>query len=80
MTISNQDIFTAMVDAWEPPIVANTSVKKFTFNVISGKRIQNLCSEGKGPERMKIGKRTFYDKKKLANWLRAHTSPKGEQS
>ena len=56
-----------------PPIIARAEVGKLLGGVISSKRLANLDSEGKGPKRMRIGRKVAYKTEDLLDWLAART-------
>jgi len=70
-----KDIFDQMAARWPSEVVARTAIKRFTGEMISGKYIANLDSEGKGPVRITIGRKVGYPVKELVDWLRGR-SPK----
>ena len=64
------DIFQEMVDRWPSAIVARTEVENFTGGMVSSKYIANLDSDGRGPVRVKLGRKVGYPVKDLVAWLR----------
>lgn len=53
-----------------PPVVARTSVPKLLGGLISVGRLANLDSEGRGPRRIKLGRKTGYLRSDLIAWMR----------
>jgi hypothetical protein len=64
------DIFDQMGEEWSAPICARTQIERFCGGMISSKTMANLDSQGVGPERVKIGRRTGYPVDSLIQWLR----------
>ena len=56
-----------------PPIIARDQVHKLLGGVISAKTLANLDSEGKGPKRMRIGRKVVYKADGFLEWLAAKT-------
>jgi predicted DNA-binding transcriptional regulator AlpA len=54
-----------------PPIIARDQVYKLLGGVISGKTLANLDSDGKGPKRIRIGRKVAYKTDDLLEWLEA---------
>ena len=52
-----------------PPIIARTAVSELCGGLISARYLANLDSEGRGPERVKIGRRVGYLRDSLVDWL-----------
>lgn len=53
-----------------PEIIARNKIEIFTGGLLSKGHMQNLDSEGKGPRRIKIGKRCGYLREDLVKWLK----------
>ena len=53
-----------------PPIIARSEIETYLGGIISKGYMQNLDSEGKGPKRIKIGKRCGYLREDLVDWLK----------
>ena len=71
--------FQLMVEAWEGgPYVARSQVGKFSGGMLHPKTMANLDSQGEGPERVKYGKRVYYEVEKLVQWAQSRGS--GEQA
>lgn len=56
-----------------PPILARTEVPKLTGNLISAGRLANLDSEGKGPRKIKVGRKVGYTRADFIAWLRSRS-------
>jgi len=54
-----------------PPVIARNKIGFFLGGLLSKGYMQNLDSEGKGPKRIKIGKRCGYVREDLIDWLRS---------
>lgn len=54
-----------------PPMVARNKIPFYLGGMISKGYMQNLDSEGKGPKRIKIGKRCGYLREDLIEWLKS---------
>lgn len=54
-----------------PPVIARNKIAFFLGGLLSKGYMQNLDSEGKGPKRIKIGKRCGYLREDLIEWLRS---------
>jgi len=52
-----------------PPIISRDHVERLLGGVISAKHLANLDSLGKGPKRMRIGRKVAYRTDDLLNWL-----------
>ena len=56
-----------------PPIISRDHVEKYLGGVISSKTLANLDSEGKGPKRMRVGRKIAYFTEDLLEWLSLRT-------
>ena len=56
-----------------PPMISRDHVEKFLGGVISSKNLANLDSMGKGPKRMRIGRKVAYLTEDLLEWLETRT-------
>jgi len=56
-----------------PPLVARHDIDKYLGGVVSRGYLQNLDSLGKGPRRIKIGKKVGYLREDLVDWLISRT-------
>ncbi len=65
----DDSIFIQMADKWPSQIIARTEIKKFTGGMINEKYQANLDSAGKGPERIRIGRKIGYPKYPYVAWL-----------
>ena len=54
-----------------PPVIARNKISYFLGGLLSKGYMQNLDSEGKGPKRIKIGKRCGYLREDLIDWLKS---------
>ena len=52
-----------------PPIISRDHVPKLLGGVISSKTLANLDSEGKGPKRIRIGRKVAYLREDLIEFL-----------
>jgi hypothetical protein len=52
-----------------PPIISRDHVEKYLVGVISKRTLANLDSAGKGPKRMRIGRKIAYRTEDLLEWL-----------
>ena len=57
-----------------PPVIAREQVPKLLGGVISSKTLANLDSEGKGPKRIRVGRKVAYITEDLLHWLEARTA------
>jgi len=57
-----------------PPIIARDHVENFLGGVISSKRLANLDSLGKGPKRIRIGRKVAYKTNDLLEWLESRAN------
>ena len=57
-----------------PPIIARHDIEKYLGGIISRGYLQNLDSEGKGPKRIRIGKKVGYLRSDLIVWLESRSS------
>ncbi len=60
----------AMVESWPSALVARTEVERFTGGLMNPKYQANLDSLGKGPERIRIGRKIGYMTRTYADWLK----------
>ena len=56
-----------------PPLISRDHVEKYLGGVITAKTLANLDSEGKGPKRMRIGRKVAYMTEDLLEWLSLRT-------
>jgi len=54
-----------------PPVISRNKISYYLGGLLSVGYMQNLDSEGKGPKRIKIGKRCGYLREDLIEWLRS---------
>ena len=64
-----KSVFQEMADRWPSMIIARTKVPEFTGGLISEKYMANLDAAGKGPERVRIGRKIGYPKRPYVAWL-----------
>lgn len=64
------DIFTEL-ERTLPPIIARTEVPRLTGGLISAGRMANLDSEGKGPRKIKVGRKVGYTRADFIAWVRS---------
>ncbi len=56
-----------------PPVISRDCVEKFLGGIISSKTLANLDSLGKGPKRMRVGRKVAYRTEDLLEWLSYRT-------
>jgi len=56
-----------------PVIISRDHVEELLGGVISSKSLANLDSLGKGPKRMRIGRKVAYRTEHLLDWLESRT-------
>ena len=56
-----------------PPMISRDHVEKLLGGVISSKTLANLDSLGKGPKRMRVGRKVAYLTEDLLDWLEQRT-------
>jgi hypothetical protein len=56
-----------------PPVIARNKISYYLGGLFSSGYLQNLDSEGKGPRRIKIGKRCGYLREDLIEWLKSRS-------
>lgn len=54
-----------------PPVISRNKISYYLGGLLSVGYMANLDSEGKGPKRIKIGKRCGYLREDLIDWLRS---------
>lgn len=52
-----------------PPIISRDHVSEILGGVISAKTLANLDSEGKGPKRIRVGRKVIYLTDDFLKWL-----------
>ena len=52
-----------------PSVFLRKDIPKYFGNTISIRHLANLDSSGKGPKRMRIGKRVAYTKEDFTEWI-----------
>jgi hypothetical protein len=57
-----------------PVFIARDHVEKLLGGVISSKTLANYDSEGKGPKRMRMGRKVVYKTENLLEWLAKRTT------
>ena len=53
-----------------PPVISRDHVEKLLGGIISSKTLANLDSIGKGPKRMRVGRKVAYLTEDLLDWLK----------
>ncbi len=61
--------FTGMIDKWPSTMVARNEIDRFTGGLISPSTMANLDSQGKGPVKIKLGKKIAYPVEPFVEWL-----------
>ncbi len=70
-----KDVFQEMAERWPSAVVARTEIASFTGGLITSKYIANLDSEpGKGPVRVRCGRKVGYPVADLVRWMRARSA------
>lgn len=59
-----------------PPIIARHDIGKYLGGLVSKGYLQNLDSEGRGPQRIKIGRKVGYTREALVEWLVSRSKDK----
>ena len=57
-----------------PPVIARCDIERHLGGIVSRGYLQNLDSEGRGPTRIRIGKKVGYLREDLISWLMARAS------
>jgi len=52
-----------------PPLIARVEIGRFAPGLISVGRLANLDALGKGPRKVKIGRKVGYTKKDFIDWI-----------
>jgi hypothetical protein len=52
-----------------PAIIARTRIEHYLGGIISRGYLQNLDSEGRGPEKIRCGRKICYTREALVEWL-----------
>ena len=63
-----------MAKRWPSPYVARQEVKHFSGGIISEKYLANLDCQGRGPARIKVGRKIAYRADDLVTWLEARSN------
>jgi hypothetical protein len=69
-----RDIYQEMGDKWQSAVVARTEVERFSGGMISGKYLANLDSQGRGPARVRCGRKVGYPVADLVRWMRERSA------
>jgi len=62
-----------------PPVVARNKISFYLGGLLSKGYMANLDSEGRGPARVKIGKRVGYLREDLITWLLGRIEDRHDQ-
>lgn len=65
-----QDAFSDLESSL-PALIARSEVARLTGGVVNPRTLANLDSEGRGPQRVRIGKKVAYPRGPFVAWLRA---------
>ncbi|MBI4595131.1 MAG: hypothetical protein HY730_02005 [Candidatus Tectomicrobia bacterium] len=65
--------FREKIQAEYPGCIARTAIPRATGGLLSKGHMQNLDSQGLGPKRLKIGKRSGYITSDFLDWLEARS-------
>jgi len=57
-----------------PPMVARHDIENYLGGIVSRGHLQNLDSQGKGPKKVRIGKKIGYLREDLVDWLIARST------
>jgi hypothetical protein len=63
----------SLADKWPSSYVARQEVKQFSGGIISEKYLANLDCQGRGPARIKVGRKIAYRADDLVTWLEARS-------
>lgn len=61
--------FKKLAETWGAPLVARRDVAQFSGGILHPRTMANLDSLGKGPGKILIGRRAFYDTWSLVSWI-----------
>lgn len=70
--------FDELAKAWTSPIVSRDRVPEFTGGLISSRYMANLDSLGKGPARIRCGRKIGYPVKDFVAWMNKRVEVMGE--
>jgi len=57
-----------------PPIIARTEVPRLTGGLISAGHLANLDCEGKGPRKIRVGRKVGYTRADFIAWMRTRAA------
>ena len=57
-----------------PPIIARNKIDRYLGGLISRGYLQNLDSQGRGPRRIRLGRRVGYLREDLVEWLQGRAT------
>jgi hypothetical protein len=57
-----------------PALIARTQIEELLGGTISRTYLQNLDSEGRGPDKIRIGRKIAYTRESLVAWLKSRSS------
>jgi hypothetical protein len=60
-----------------PPIIARNKIDRYLGGLISRGYLENLDSQGKGPRRIRLGRRVGYLREDLIAWLQSRSRMEG---
>ena len=60
-----------------PPIIARNKIDRYLGGLISRGYLENLDSQGKGPRRIRLGRRVGYLREDLISWLESRSLIEG---
>lgn len=69
--------FQTMKKAWPSSIVARSEVGRFSGGILTPGNLANLDCLGKGPERIRIGRKVAYPVDALVDWLKEKSTTLG---
>lgn len=73
-----EEIFTAMLENWQSPLVAREKLMQFTGGLISPKYAANLDAQGKGIQgRIRCGRKVAYPAVNVIEFLKSRASVLG---
>ena len=58
-----------LATSWPSPIIARSEIARFTGGLLCGRTLANLDSLGKGPGRIRIGRKVCYRVNSFVEWL-----------
>lgn len=60
-----------------PPVIARCQIDRYLGGLVARGSMQNLDSEGRGPRKIRMGKKVAYLREDLVSWLEERCSFEG---